>query len=170
MRKKYSRSESTTYFRKFKVDHVRGIHHPKELSVNTAPNSAKWPPCHVKLLLVICAILLNRWWILIYYFFYGHVKLWRFLHFWLYGGRCDYIYTYAAQWIFNSIISRNVVIGRKRPYIPRTWPRWPCVGGEGQLDRMFNLLPLIFQGPIFKNKIFVDIVSNWKTCLKIFFH
>ena len=25
---------------------------------------------------------------MIYYFFYGHVKLWRFLHFWLYGGRC----------------------------------------------------------------------------------
>ena len=86
MRKKYSRSESTTYFRKFKVDHVRGIHHPKELSVNTAPNTAKWPPCHVKLLLVICAILLNRWWILIYYFFTAMLNYGGFIVFGFTGG------------------------------------------------------------------------------------
>ena len=134
MRKKYSRSESTTYFRKFKVDHVRGIHHPKELSVNTAPNSAKWPPCHVKLLLVIFAIILNRWVILIYFLFYGHVKLlvvWPNL---AHGGHCvllppkskrtDFydvkVEEINPQEIFRSSWKRSLAFPRHSRYISYT--------------------------------------------------
>ena len=74
----------------------------------------KWPPCHVKLLLFICAILLNRWVILIYYFFYGYVKLWRFYRFWLYGGHCVgwslYLATSPNNWLSIFFVNSEAIL------------------------------------------------------------
>ena len=52
--------------------------------------------------------------ILIYYFFYGHVKLFDFYHFWLYGGRCDHLmirfYIWWCLWWYDRVISVRITL------------------------------------------------------------